>query len=170
MPTTFIKIASVTVGSGGAASMSFSSIPSTYTDLVLKISARGDYAALGSSYKLSFNGSNSSFSVRALEGAGSGTPSSFTQTQYVGSAVGSTATANTFNNGEIYIPNYTSTANVKSFSVDAVSENNGTEAYADLIAGLWSATPAAITSLALTPTSGNFTQYSTAVLYGIKNS
>jgi hypothetical protein len=40
MATTFIKIASVTVGSGGAASMDFTSIPSTYTDLVIKVSTR----------------------------------------------------------------------------------------------------------------------------------
>jgi hypothetical protein len=170
MANTFVKIASVTVGSGGAASMSFSSIPGTYTDLVVKISARGTAALLGSSYKLSFNGSSSNFTIRALEGNGS-SASSFTGTQYVGSAVGSTATASTFNNGEIYIPNYTSTTTAKSFSVDAVSENNATEAYSDLIAGLWNpGTQAAITSIGLTPTTGDFTQYSTATLYGIKNS
>jgi hypothetical protein len=168
MAANYTLIEKITVGAAGASSVTFSGIPQTgYTDLVVKVSARGDYAALGSSYKLSFNGSSSNFSIRALEGAGSGTPSSFTGTQYVGSAVGSTATANTFNNGEIYIPNYTSTTATKSFSVDAVSENNGTEAYADLIAGLWSATPAAITSIGLTPTSGNFTQFSTFYLYGV---
>jgi hypothetical protein len=169
MPTNYVLLEKITVGAAGASSVTFSGIPQTgYTDLVVKISARGDFAALGSSYKLSFNGSSSNFSIRALEGAGSGTPSSFTGTQYVGSAVGSTATANTFNNGEIYIPNYTSTTTAKSFSVDAASENNGTEAYADLIAGLWNpGTQAAITSIGLTPTSGNFTQFSTFYLYGV---
>ena len=152
------------------ASVTFSSIPQTYTDLKIVISARGDYAALGSSYKLSFNGSSSNFSIRALEGAGSGSPSSFTGTQYIGSAVGATATADAFNNAEIYIPNYLSTTTAKSFSVDAVSENNGTEAYADLIAGLWNpGTQAAIYSVGLTPTSGNFVANSTFYLYGISN-
>jgi hypothetical protein len=170
MANTYQLIEAKTLGTT-TASVTFSSIPATYTDLKVVISARGDFSGLGSSYKLSFNGSSSNFSIRALEGAGSGTPSSFTGTQYVGSAVGSTATASTFNNGEIYIPNYTSTTNAKSFSVDAVSENNATEAYADLIAGLWNpGTQAAIYSIGLTPTSGNFVQYSTFYLYGIKNS
>ena len=40
MATTYTLISSVTVGSGGAASIEFTSIPSTYTDLVLKLSAR----------------------------------------------------------------------------------------------------------------------------------
>lgn len=168
MANTYEAIATVTVGSGGASSIDFTSIPNTFTDLKVVISARGSYSALGSSYKLSFNGSNSNFSITALEGAGGSGVSSFTGTQYVGSAVGATATSNTFSNGEIYIPNYNS-GNNKSFSVEAVTENNGSEAYADLIAGLWSNT-AAITSIGLTPTSGTFDQYSTATLYGIKNS
>jgi hypothetical protein len=57
-----------------------------------------------------------------------------------------TATANTFGNTEFYIPNYTS-SNYKSFSVDGVTENNATAAFA-LYAGLWSNT-AAITSFRL---------------------
>jgi hypothetical protein len=36
MATTYEIIASVTVGSGGAANIEFTSIPATYTDLVLK--------------------------------------------------------------------------------------------------------------------------------------
>jgi hypothetical protein len=168
MPANYVLLGEVTLGAS-AASVTFSNIPqSGYTDLKVAISARGDYAALGSSYKLSFNGSSSNFSIRALEGAGSGTPSSFTGTQYIGSAVGATATASTFNNAEIYIPNYLSTTAAKSFSVDAVSENNGTEAYADLIAGLWNpGTQAAIYSVGLTPTSGNFLANSTFYLYGL---
>jgi hypothetical protein len=80
----------------------------------------------------------------------------------------STDTANTFGNTDIYIPNYAGSAN-KSVSVDTVEENNGTTARALLGAILWSNT-AAITALGLTPVSGSFVQYSTATLYGIKNS
>lgn len=40
MMATYIKIGSVEVGAGGASSIDFSSIPATYTDLVLKMSAR----------------------------------------------------------------------------------------------------------------------------------
>jgi hypothetical protein len=85
-----------------------------------------------------------------------------------GQGSGNGATASTFGNGEVYIPNYAGSTN-KSMSADGVSENNGTEAYTDLIANLWSNT-SAITSILLYPDSGTWQQYSTATLYGIKNS
>ena len=82
---------------------------------------------------------------------------------------GSTATSNTFGNSELYIPNYAGSTN-KSSSADAVAESNTTTVFAYLNAALWSST-AAITSITLTPDAGgaNFVQYSTATLYGIKN-
>ena len=88
---------------------------------------------------------------------------------YLGNGVGGTATANTFGNMEIYIPNYAGSSN-KSVSVNQVGEDNAATAYATLLAGLWSNT-AAITSIKLTPFSGgaSFVQYSTAYLYGVKN-
>jgi hypothetical protein len=73
-----------------------------------------------------------------------------------------------FGNNIIYIPNYAS-SNYKSLSVDAVPEENGTQTYMILSAGLWSSS-SAITSLKLVPNIGpNFVQYSTAYLYGISN-
>jgi hypothetical protein len=52
--------------------------------------------------------------------------------------------------------------------VDSVQEDNQTEAYIDVVAGLWSNT-AAITSLSIKSNAGSFVQYSTAYLYGVKN-
>jgi hypothetical protein len=168
MPT-FTQIGSaVTVGSGGAASVSFSSIPSTYTDLVVKLSARNTYAALSDWVQIQFNGSGSSYSYRVLQGAGSGTPASYNGTsQYAGDAPAANSTASTFGNWELYVPNYAGATN-KSYSIDAVTENNGTDAIADLDAGLWSDT-SAITSITLTLRNGNFAQHSTAYLYGVSN-
>jgi hypothetical protein len=168
VPDTFIKIASVTVGSGGASSIDFTSIPSTYTDLCLKISLRGTYAGLGDNIRLNINskGANTGVTNRTLLGTGSSALSG-TGDQMV--FTGDTATASTFGNGEIYFPNYTSSAN-KSISADTVSENNGTTGYNFLNAMLWSYTEA-ITSIVLTSAAAaNFKQYSTATLYGIKNS
>ena len=55
MPANYVLLGGVTVGAAGAASVTISNIPqSGYTDLKIAISARGDYAGLGSSYKLSF--------------------------------------------------------------------------------------------------------------------
>ncbi len=168
MPDTFIKIASVTVGSGGASSMAFSSIPSTYTDLVVKVSARSNFA-INPQAALYVSTNVSSPSSRRIEGNGS-SAASYTEASSInasGSTPANSSTANTFGNVELYFPNYAGSTN-KSLSMDGVGENNTTAAYATLTAGLFSATTA-INSITLA-TDGNFIQYSTAILYGIKNS
>jgi len=166
MANTFVKIASVTVGSGGAASMSFSSIPSTYTDLCVKISARTNRASIADAILASLNGSSSSFTWTLLEGDGVSAYSATGSTGLVGVANAATSTANTFSNCEFYVPNYAGSTN-KSISVDSVIERNaGADTYADLAAVLWSNT-SAINSITLTPSFGSFVQYSTATLYGV---
>ena len=172
MANTFTLIASVTVGSGGAATLAFSSIPSTYTDILLVTSLR-DVTSGGGVAKITFNGSTSSYTARQLVGNGS---SAYSDTSYggsyysaEGSSVASGYTANTFSNGSFYIPNYAGSNN-KSISTDTVVENNATSSYAALSAGLWS-NSSAISSITITQYSGGtFAQYSTAYLYGIKNS
>jgi hypothetical protein len=164
VPDTFIKIASVTVGSGGAANIDFTSIPSTYTDLCVKVSARN--TSTNDYYEVRFNTVSTNLSGRYLQGDGSTVASGVFQAY--GRMNSSSTTSNTFASGDIYVTNYAGSNN-KSLSVDSVSENNGTTAIATLTAGLWSST-AAITSIQLVPSGNNFAQYSTAVLYGIKNS
>ena len=169
MPNTFTKIASNTVGSGGVASITFSSIPSTYTDLVVLVSCRSSQVGAFADYgKVTFNGSSSTFSYRDVYGNGASASSTngAVNTSFV--YQGNAATASTFGNAEIYIPNYTGSNN-KSFSIDTVVENNGTTGYDTLTAGLWSTT-SAITSVGLAPASGTWLEYSTFTLYGIKNS
>jgi hypothetical protein len=163
------KIATVEIGSAGAANITFSSIPSGYTDLKVVISSRSGQAGLGEANRIAFNSdtTNGNYTQRRLLGTGSAASSQTQTTRETFFNVGANATANTFANSEIYIPNYTG-SNTKSASIDTVTENNATEAYAALIAIVWSGT-AAITSIALTPETGgvNFTQYTTATLYGI---
>jgi hypothetical protein len=169
MANTFVKIATVTVGAGGVASMAFSSIPSTYTDLCVKISARTNRTNIADSILASLNGSSSSFSWRLLEGDGGGVYSVTGTTGLVGVATAASATADTFSNVEFYIPNYAGSTN-KSISAEGVMEQNATTSYLDLIASLWSNT-AAINSITLTSSnSANFVQYTTATLYGISKS
>lgn len=175
MANTFELISSVTVGAGGAASIDFTSIPSTYTDLCVKYSLRTNYAASNADrIKLTFNGSSSAiYSSRDINAAGSGTPGSAARSGLgyffafeAGASTAATATSNTFSNSEIYIPNYAGSAN-KSYSSDGVTENNATAAEADLQAGLWAST-AAINQITIVPYAGTlFNQYSTAYLYGI---
>jgi hypothetical protein len=171
MANTFFKIASVTVGSGGAASIDFTSIPGTYTDLLVKVSGR-TAAALGFT-RLYFNGSTSSFSSIILFATGSSAGSaSYASDIRSGYINGTDSTSSTFSNNEIYIPNYASSNN-KSVSIDSVTENNGTAAYSLFSAGLWANT-SAITSVKIDVNNNNdgvastFSQYTTATLYGIK--
>jgi len=169
MANTFVKIATVTVGAGGSAAMDFTSIPSTYTDLIIKMSARvSTGGANNDDTTLKFNNSAASFTGRFLAGTGSTTASSTWGSGWGGYANGSASTASTFANTELYIPNYAGSAN-KSFSIDAVTENNATQSYTNLTAELWSNT-AAINQVTITAGSGVFVQYSTATLYGISKS
>jgi len=170
MAATYTLISSVTVGSGGAANIEFTSIPATYTDLLVKVSLRLNTTAQPQGWQdmtLQFNGSSTTYTGKRVLGTGSATGSSSDEYYYFANNLNSTS--DTFNNAEIYIPNYTS-SNQKSFSVDSVQENNGTAALALLSAGLFNGT-AVITSIKLLNNTGsyNLVQHSTAYLYGISN-
>ena len=171
MATTYVKIAAVNLTSGSASSMDFTSIPSTYTDLNLLITARGTSGG-EDSITMKINGLTTSiYSQRAAEGNGAAA-SSFNQSG-VNTAVragimdGSTDTSNSFSSTSIYLPNYASAYN-KSVSIDSAPETNGTTAYMNLIA-YQVATTGAITSISLYPNTGSFAQHSSATLYGISN-
>ena len=161
-------IATTTVGSGGASAITFTSIPQTYTDLKLVWSTRTTEAATSSAQYLAFNTLSTNFSWRRLRGTGSAADS-YTEASSTlfGTAVGASATASVFSNGEICIPNYAGST-YKSFSIDSAAENNVTGCILVFFAGLWSNT-AAISGISFT-TDGNFAQYSSMSLYGIKNS
>ena len=171
MATTYVAIATVEVGSGGAATIDFTSIPATYTDLVVKLSLRSDTSGTSRSLNMTFNSNTgANYSTRYVYGYASGTVSGSTSAatdMYVGLYGGTSYTADTFCNFELYIPNYAGSTN-KSVSADSVMENNSTTNYIGLWAGLWAQTTA-ISSIQLLG-SVNFAEYSTATLYGIKNS
>ena len=168
MANTYTLIASSTVGSGGVADFTFSAIPATYTDLLIKFSGRSSTTSFGL-YVIINASSPHAITSKFLEGDGSAAISyspSDGITAYLNRNI---QTASTFSNGELYFPNYLS-GNNKSFSSDSVNETNGTSAFSALAALLWSNT-AAITSIKLAaPTSATFDQYSTFYLYGISNS
>lgn len=163
MALTYKLIASTTVGAGGAANIDFTSIPSTYTDLVIRLNSRA--SSTQNLVDIKFNGSSTGYTRRSVYGNGTSAASaSGSDSQNLIQSI-STDTASTFGNTEIYIPNYAGSTN-KSVSMDTLQENNGTTATALLGAVLWSNT-AAINQITLTPVSGSFVQYSTATLYGI---
>jgi hypothetical protein len=169
MATTYTLISSVTVGATAVASIEFTSIPATYTDLVVVLSGRSDTtrASDGGYAYLSFNGSSANLTSRFLYNY-NGTIASGTSTNILGWNVPSDYTANTFGNNSWYIPNYAS-SNYKSVGVDTVTENNSSNILMGLTAGLWSSS-SAITSIKIpTEPPSKFVQYTTAYLYGISN-
>lgn len=162
-------VSTVTVGAGGAAYIGFSSIPQTATDLLITGSARVSTSAIQESLFLYLNSSSAAqYSSRRLVGngtsAGSGSTSSTNQADIVYGAVGSTATSNTFSNFSIYIPNYTGSTN-KSYTMDVVTENNSSESYQQITAGIWANT-SAISSFTIN-SAATLLQNSTFSLYTI---
>jgi hypothetical protein len=171
MANTYTLIASSTVGSGGAAGIDFTSIPSTYTDLMVLLSGRsGRTDSAQEVVSVGINGSYTNMSGVRLWSNGTSAGSGSGSIDYFSVSATNAATSNTFGNASIYFPNYANTSYYKSISADGVNENNGSENAEQLAAGLWSST-SAITQINLKPQSGtNWQQYSTAYLYGIKNS
>jgi hypothetical protein len=166
MPLQNMKaIQTVTVGAGGAASIDFTNIPQTYTDLHLLVSLREESSTSAVAF-IKFNNATANRSERYIQGNGSSATSGTTSVlQFI--VCQPSDTASTFGNASIYIPNYTS-SNFKSVSSDSVSENNATSAFSRLVAGLWADT-SAINQITITTDTGDVAQYSTATLYGVSN-
>ena len=166
---------SSTVLSTTASSVTISSIPTGYKDLVLKISARTNEANTDSSFNVTFNSDTATnYSRTRLVGNGATASSSrlsnSTSIDTSHNANGSTSTSNTFSNVEIYIQSYLASQN-KPVGLSNALENNTTTAYINASAGLWRNT-AAITSIVLNgiPGSGSFVSGSSFYLYGLKDS
>jgi hypothetical protein len=163
MASTYVLIEAKTLSSTQT-SITFSSIPQTYTDLVLKMSSRLTSANVDNTITL--NGSSTkSYGLRMY---GNGSNSSSDNAAGGGLANSSGYTASVFSNTEYYIPDYTGSKN-KNISIDAVTENNDTQAYQNFSSQVFTLT-SGITSIQLTPVSGSYAIGSTFYLYGIKNS
>jgi hypothetical protein len=160
-------IQSLTVGSGGAASITFSSIPATYTDLVLISSARHT-SGTEDFLVAQLNGTTSGYSQMYLGGNGSSVRNfgSITTIGFlVGDFGGSSYTANTFQISTLTIPNYAST-NTKICVANGGFENNGSTGI-HAITTSRSTVTAAITSILIRGVSFNLAEHSRFSLYGV---
>jgi hypothetical protein len=165
MATTYELIAKNVLGSD-TATVTFSGIPSTFTDVKLIASIRSSAAATNDDMAIKFNGSTTGLSYRSLYGTGSAAASASGSVLYIGPATANTGTADSFASFEIYIPNYSGSTN-KSYSSTTAEERNTTNSYIFAIAGLWSST-AAITSIEIYSIgASNLKANSTFYLYGI---
>lgn len=159
---TMTLIQHIELGSAQA-NITFSSIPQTYTDLMVVFSTR--LSTTNGGLRLRVNGSTANLSTRLLYGNGASAASG-TDTTYIGTSNNSNQTASIFGNGSVYITNYAS-ANAKSFSADIVDENNGTTAIQWVTAGLYNSSTAITSIEFFGDGAGNFVQFSSATLYGI---
>lgn len=165
---TFNLIETNTVGSGGTASVTFSSIPTSYKDLVIKASLRATSSSGNSNFFMYFNGTTgSSYAHRRIIGTASSVTTD-TQTsqpwiEFASISPNATFTASTFASTEIWIPNFQGSG-FKPVYAQHMGQNNGTQ-HAYLVAGIFTST-SAITSITLDGTD-SFAQYSTFSLYGL---
>jgi hypothetical protein len=163
------SISTATVGSGGQASISFSSIPSTYKHLQIRGIART--SAGGESIRLRFNSDTASnYANHELYGTGSGSGAAYGEANVTSAFADyfapSTAGSNTFGVGIIDILDYSNTNKFKTVRTLSGYDNNGSGAIV-LNSNLWRST-SAIDTVLLYFGGGNLTQYSSFALYGIK--
>jgi hypothetical protein len=161
MPATYEPISTQTLGTA-VSTVTLSSIPSTYTDLVLVI-GYGVHSTGGELLRMRFNGdtaTNYSNTRIANGGGGFGSFRDSNSSVIDVGAIYTTADPLTF---IAHIPNYTNSTTNKT----VVCSSNTTQNVTSTI-GLWRATPQAITSIGFLLTGGNFAIGSTFTLYGIK--
>ena len=156
-----------TLGSS-VASVTFNSIPQTYTDLRIVMSARYDQNGDSRTF-FNFNGTGYNASSNTITAYGTGTGAENFSSNGVlnlASYTGTGQDTGTFANASFDIPNYT-TSNNKTIIGQAVQESNVATIYNTLGAGLWTSSVAAITSIEIKPAAGNFITGSTFYLYGV---
>lgn len=160
----------ITVGAGGAASITFSSIPPTYTDLVVAFSGRTSQSgAIVDGLAFQFNSdTGNNYTQTQIYGTGTsaGAGSSTQNFAYCGPIVGASATAGVFASVSIYIPDYMNNS-FKSASVDLVTENNAAASDVGFRTNVWNSTSAINAIKLYDYVGGNLVEYSTATLYGV---
>jgi len=173
-PSNYVSISTVTVGSGGSSSVTFSSIPSTYTHLQIRGITRVTYgsASVTGWGTTQFNSDTAAnYSYHAMygnSGSTTGATATASTSAMLGFAeIGGTSVTNCFAVSVMDILDYTNTNKYKTLRILGGAEGNITDSWLYLGSGSWRSTNA-ITSITLTNGSGTFTQYSSFALYGIK--
>jgi hypothetical protein len=171
VPTSYESIETVTVGGGGSPTVTFSSIPATYTHLQIRAIARTDRASEGDALGMQFNGDTATnYSRHQLNGDGStasadaGTSTAYMQ---INRFTGATANTSVFGVMVADVFDYANTNKYKTVRTLGGYDNNGS-GLITLNSGNWRNT-AAVTSITLySINSANLVQYSSFALYGIK--
>lgn len=161
----------ITVGPAGAANVSFTNIPGTYTHLQVRMTTLSDVTtgAGGANVNLTFNSDTGSnyvwhelYGTGASAASGAGTSQTFIKTGYTADSATSYTGA-----GIVDILDYANTNKYKTIRALTGSDINGSGGYVLFRSGLWQNTNA-ITSMTFTNQSGNLKQYTQFALYGVK--
>ena len=163
---TFDSIQTVTVGSGGSSTVSFTSIPSTYTHLQIRWISRST-STNSTGLKINFDSADTTY-WHLLYGDGSSAASTAESADAprIGNFPLSNMTANSFGTGITNILDYKNTNKYKTLRSFSGYDNNG-NGYSNFYSGLWKST-SAITTITLSNYADSFAQYSHFALYGIK--
>lgn len=169
MPGSYESIATVSVGSGGASSVEFTSIPSTYSHLQIRAIARGTKSSTVAFLNMKLNSdTGTNYTYHLLQGDGSSAVASgvvndtfFDWARHPAA----NATASIFGTSVIDILDYGNTNKFKTVRYLGNYDANGS-GYVEFRSGLWRSTNA-ISTITFTWDSGNFTQYSHFALYGV---
>lgn len=159
------SISTVTVGAGGVSSITFSSIPSTFQHLQIRLSGN----AGGNDTFFQLNGdTGTNYTRHYLYGSGTAAAVGATTSAVSGSAgyIASTTNTNIFGASVFDLLDYANTSKYKTSRALSGYDANGSGLIV-LYSSLWQNT-AAVTSVTLLPYAGNFNQYTHAALYGIK--
>ena len=167
LPGSYESIATVTVGAGGQSSISFTSIPSTYTHLQIRANAQVSTSAANMSMRFNSDSTAGNYNCHWIStngsavSSGSGSGSGVTNAIFSGIYV---ADANIFTGQVIDILDYANTNKYKTVRLLTSADRNGLANWLDFSSGLWLST-SAISTITIT---NNFTQYTSFALYGIK--
>ena len=167
MAKTYEPIATHTIATA-VSSYTFSSIPSTYTDLVIVLNGGNTRADTSDSLTIRFNGdTGSNYSNTNLEGNGSAASSSRNSSATT-MRIADVA-ANSSGLGSVAIINILNYSNTTTYKT-ALGRGNVANAYVSARVGLWRST-SAITSVILLAQEGaaNWAVGTTFTLYGIKS-
>jgi hypothetical protein len=176
-PTSYDSIATVTVGSGGSASIDFTSIPSTYKHLQLRGIVRCDNTTnTNLQWRLNSDNSNANYNIHILRGTGaaviseavvSGSANSFIVANEP--VAKSSDTSGIFGVVVIDLLDYSNTSKYKTARALAGRDVNGTGGAITLTSSLWQNT-AAVSSISLSVVNSlNFVQHTQFALYGIRD-
>lgn len=169
MANTFTLISSTVLADNSTSTLSFTSIPSTYTDLCIQMTTRSYRQVQYDPLNITINNLGTNYSYTVLSNT-FGTRGNADSRVYLGDVINADFNySNTYPGMELYFPDYAGTTRGKTFTTFGSAITFATNNYTLQIASARNSTTAAISSIQLY-SAGSWKANSSFYLYGIKNS